>query len=98
MDYYNFKIFIKERIIKKKQYGKYQHYVFLQAVKEFCNSLCDCYQDEVDEPLHMLLAYLNKLNISMKESTKIINETIDFCKRNSKAIDKKDVSLFEMWR
>ncbi len=43
----------------------------------------------------MLLAYLNKLNISMKESTKIINETIDFCKRNSKAIDKKDVSLFE---
>ncbi len=31
----------------------------------------------------------------MKESTKIINETIDFCKRNSKAIDKKDVSLFE---
>ncbi len=31
----------------------------------------------------------------MKESTKIINETIDFCKRHSKAIDKKDVSLFE---
>ncbi len=70
--------------------AKYQHYVIFEAVKEFVTSLCDCYQDEVDEPLHMLLAYLNKLNISMKESTKIINETIDFCKRNSKAIDKKD--------
>ncbi len=40
--------------------AKYQHYVIFEAVKEFVTSLCDCYQDEVDEPLHMLLAYLNK--------------------------------------
>ncbi len=69
--------------------AKYQHYVIFEAVKEFVTSCVTVTKMKVDDPLHMPLAYLNKLNISMKESTKILNETIDFCKRNSKAIDKK---------
>ncbi len=61
---------LKKGLLKRNQYGKISTLCNFEAVKEFVTSLCDCYQDEVDEPLHMLLAYLNKLNISMKESTK----------------------------
>ncbi len=53
MDYYNFNIFsFKARIIEKEQYGKISTIMyFLKQLKEFVTSLCDCYQDEVDEPL-----------------------------------------------
>ncbi len=51
--------------------AKYQHYVIFEAVKEFVTSLCDLFTKmKLMNALHMLLAYLNKLNISMKESTK----------------------------
>jgi hypothetical protein len=72
----------------------YQEYVIFESIKEFVSSLCDCYKDEVDEPVHMFNAYLNKFNISMKESKQVIDDTIQFCNDNKEAINAKEISLF----
>jgi hypothetical protein len=73
----------------------YQQYVIFGAIKEFVLSLSEYYNDEVDEPVNLFNAYLNRLNISMKESKVIVNETINFCNRNVEAIKKRDISLFK---
>jgi hypothetical protein len=79
--------------------ASYRQYLIFTAIREFVSDLCNCYESEEDQPVHVFKEYLDQLNNSMTKSEKtiddIIGEVIDFVKRNEEGIKKKDVSMFD---
>lgn len=69
----------------------YQQYTIFEALKEFVIDLSEAYQDEIDEPIHIFLAFLNRFKISSDEYRLVIAEVKDFCFKSSSGIKHKNI-------